>query len=557
VFLVSGRQEALLVCLLLAAQAALLGYGVLADGLTYDELLYISAGYRELKLSDYRFGAEHPPLAQMVSALPLLAYHPKTRALEAEDGASWAWAHEFLDVDNAGLPLMRAARIPTVVLSLLLSFGLWRWCRALAGPFAGLIALGLGVFHPSLLAHGHLVTTDMPGTVTMVAASYALWRWCEGPTSRRALAVGLALGIAFATRLTALLLVPVIAGFALRWWWRSSRDSKSGSRIGQLATACVLGVLFCIWTAYGFHWEPWPGVPEAVIGARVWEPAIEGTVGGRVLGLLKASHVVPSAYVTSIQAYLIKSTVGHQAFLLGQISASGWPYYYAVALLVKNTPAFLVAMLCGAALWRRADRAGLEHALVPSGLIFLAASFSRVQVGERYMLAAYAYLIVGIAPALTGILRESTGRAFVGLLLGAHALSSLLQAPDGHIPYFNAMVGRDLAPFVLSDSNLDWGQDLPRLATWGRAHPDRPLQLAYWGSDLPSRYGIVREDLPGQTTYGVEHPPRKPYSGWVAISSTLLSGLYPPPGTDEVYEALRRRTPDDHAGVFRIYDMSH
>ena len=39
---------------------------------TWDEGIHISAGYSYLKLGDYSWNVEHPPLVKMVSALPLL-----------------------------------------------------------------------------------------------------------------------------------------------------------------------------------------------------------------------------------------------------------------------------------------------------------------------------------------------------------------------------------------------------------------------------------------------------------------------------------------------------
>src|SRR5260370_9066568 len=39
---------------------------------TWDEGIHIVAGYSYLKLGEYSWNAEHPPLVKMVSALPLM-----------------------------------------------------------------------------------------------------------------------------------------------------------------------------------------------------------------------------------------------------------------------------------------------------------------------------------------------------------------------------------------------------------------------------------------------------------------------------------------------------
>lgn len=549
------RREWLVALVLLSAQAGLLSYAAVTDGMAYDELLYVASGYRQLALGDRRFGAEHPPLAQVLSAIPLLPLDLKVRDLRAADGArGWQWAYDFVHVDNAGRPLLTLARLPVVGLSLLLSLLLWRWSREMAGPRAGLAALTLAVFHPSLLAHGHLVTTDMAGAITMLAASWMMWRWCRSPGAWRALSVAAALGVGFATRLTAALLIPVFLVLCVERL-RSESPRDRARFLLQIVLACAILVPLIVWAAYGFRYGAWPGEPEPRIGASAWAGAISGTTSDRVLSFLRSLHVFPAGYLASMEAYLIKSAIGHQAYLLGQISANGWWYYYLTALLVKNTPGFLVALVVAGASWRRLSPEAARHWLLPAVLIFTAASLSRVQVGERYILAFYPYAILIIASMTPKRLAEKGGAILGIAVLLLHALPGLQATRDGQISYFNGLVGRDMAHLVLADSNLDWGQDLPRLKRWSQAHPERRLQLAYWGTDSPDGYGIVREDLPGGGLYPLLHPPERPMTGWVAISPTLAVGLYPPPGMLLAYRSLLKRSPDDRAGVFLIYNL--
>jgi hypothetical protein len=103
---------------------------------------------------------------------------------------------------------------------------------------------------------------------------------------------------------------------------------------------------------------------------------------------------------------------------------------------------------------------------------------------------------------------------------------------------------------VLLDSNLDWGQDLPRLAAWMRAHGVGSVQLAYHGSDNPDRFGIRHEDLPGSHLHP-EHPPAPGSTAPLVISPNLLLGLVPRLG--DRYASLRDRPPDDRAGVFFVF----
>ena len=93
-----------------------------------------------------------------------------------------------------------------------------------------------------------------------------------------------------------------------------------------------------------------------------------------------------------------------------------------------------------------------------------------------------------------GIPASLRGRLLAGALVVLHAGPGLLAAPGGHLSYFNLLAGgREGGHRVLLDSNLDWGQDLPRLADWMRSRGVRTLQLGYHGSDDPRRLGIDAE----------------------------------------------------------------
>ena len=59
------------------------------------------------------------------------------------------------------------------------------------------------------------------------------------------------------------------------------------------------------------------------------------------------------------------------------------------------------------------------------------------------------------------------------------------------------------------DSNLDWGQDLKRLAAWMRENGVPRLKLSYFGSAVPAYYGIDAEALPGYTAPHTAHVVRE------------------------------------------------
>jgi len=225
---------------------------------------------------------------------------------------------------------------------------------------------------------------------------------------------------------------------------------------------------------------------------------------------------------------------------------------------VKNTLGFLAGLVLALViLVRRRDfapRSATTHWMLTALVVFVAASAGRIQIGERYVLPVYPYLILLMAAAVPSLVSTRAGRLAAAAVLALHAGSSLWAAPGGYLSYFNALAGgREGGHRVLADSNLDWGQDLPRLARWMRERGVPRLQLGYHGSDDPRRFGIECEDLPGLNLYP-HQPPRVPFTGTVAVSPNLLLGLFAGSGPDD-YAALRRRPPDDRAGVFFIYRL--
>jgi uncharacterized protein YqgC (DUF456 family) len=544
----SRVREGVAVAALLTAQLALLAHGVLRDGMTYDELLYVASGYRQVALGDHRFGAEHPPLALALAALPLLALEVNVRPIRP--GGSFS-AFDFVHRDNRDVPLLAVARASIVALSLVLSLVVWRFTRAAYGPPAGLAALAVAVFHPSLLAHGHLVTTDLAGALAMVSTSWAMWRWCTAPSPARAAMVGLLLGALLSTRLTGLLLLPVLAVLAVQWWRRSAARPSRAAELGWLAGACAALVPLVIWAAYGFRHDAWPGEPWPTTHPPYWVDAVRGTLAMRIVDAL--DHVVPAGYWASLQSYVVASTMLRWSYLLGEVSSEGWRHYYLVTLLVKNTPGFLIALGALAVAWRRIDRGSALHWLLPAGVVFVAASLLKVQLGDRYILPVYPYLAMAMGALAPSLLRSRGGQVFMGAVLLLHAAPMLLGSRHGLVAYTNPLVGHARAHLVVGDSSFDWGQDLPRLAAWVREHPG-PLQLAYWGTDDPSRYALGQEDLPGRSLYDRRRPDR-PFTGRVAVSPALLLGIVAPPNMEGVYPRLQQREPLARAGVFFIYDL--
>jgi hypothetical protein len=279
-------------------------------------------------------------------------------------------------------------------------------------------------------------------------------------------------------------------------------------------------------------------------------------LAGRIVTRLASARALPETYLEGVRFQTAHAVLGHRAYLLGQLSDTGWRGYYVVAFAVKNTPGFLLALAFAAAvaLKARTLRAVEWHWLVPALVVFLAVSLGRIDIGERYLLPVYPYAILLAAAAVPRVRSSRRAAVLTALILALHAVPSLLVARRGYLTYFNFLAGGpENGHHVLADSNLDWGQDLPRLARWMKEQGVEEVQLAYHGSDDPERLGLRVQDLPGAHLYP-GRPAARPFEGVVAVSPNLLLGIVEPKGTNP-YPQLRDRRPDGRAGIFFIYRL--
>jgi hypothetical protein len=108
-------------------------------------------------------------------------------------------------------------------------------------------------------------------------------------------------------------------------------------------------------------------------------------------------------------------------------------------------------------------------------------------------------MFLAVAAAAVIAVRRTRLRAAavgaLGALVAFVAVSSLRTYPY-YLPYSNEAFGGPSATHLrLHDSNVDWGQDLGRLADRLRTrYPGERVWLVYKGSGVPSFYGIHAAD---------------------------------------------------------------
>ena len=492
---------------------------------TWDEPLHIVAGLEWIERGSYTWEPLHPPLARVLIGIgPWLA----GARLDA-DPNPWVQGNRILGARDEYTRMLSLARAGVLPFLALAAAGAFLAGRRAAGTAGGLLAVLLFVTIPPVLAHAGLATTDLALAAGTILSFVAFLRWREEPTLSRAIALGLVLGGTILTKFSSLLFLPVaLAGAAIAPAASVFPPSRSG-RILAFRPVWITAVA-AIWLGYRFD-----------VG-----PALSPRAGAGDHGTITAITELPiypaPALVQGLAAYAGQSAGGRKAFFLGERGREGWWLFFPTLLVLKSPIPLLVLTAVGARtlIARRRDpsrRAGLAAALAAAGILLVLLP-SRVNIGLRHALAVYPFMAVVAAYGaieLWGRGRHRLGAVAVGALLTWQVAGTIRAAPD-FLPWFNELAGQAPERIVV-DSDLDWGQDLKRMADTLRARGITSPLLAYNGSTDPAAVGIER--------YRILQP-FTPDTGWIAISVfTRTLGYWNEPTSDdfawlEAYQPVAR-----------------
>ncbi|MBN1889213.1 MAG: glycosyltransferase family 39 protein [Thermoflexales bacterium] len=546
--------------------------------LTIDEGLHITSGYSIWRTGDYRLVEEHPPLAKLIATWPLLLVPdlPSPVGLPGwEEGELVRVMKGWLQPYRPFERLVFASRVSIVLISLVLGAAVFRWAAELAGVRAGLLALALYAFDPNILAHSPLAATDLGATAFIFFALYALWRAWRRPGRATIVMAGVTLGLAQATKISALILLPLFVALAgtraacslpPKTPYRGVGTGALWQTLGQMGV--LLAAIFTLagltlWAVYGFELKTPPG----------WSMPVPA-----------ASHLIP---FERVQADL---SSGRPTFLMGQLYERGVWYYFPLAFALKTPLPALILLCVSAVLFilraihirRNAPAQMARHlfggfSLWAFPLVYLAAALVQpFNIGYRHLLPVLPFMFVFIGAQVSSFTFYVSyhpelveGRftfhvsrftihasrfTFYTLLLW-YASGTLLTFPH-YLAYFNELAGGPAGGYrYLVDSNVDWGQGWKELKAYMDSHGVERIKFAQFSSNDPATYGIDYEPIAPMTGVPPVLPARfNPASGVYVISASPLQGLLV--ADVNSYDYFRHRTPTARIGhALFVYDV--
>ena len=546
----------LVVFVLLAVMGFSMFRAASMESQTWDEVIHISAGYIYWKTGDFRHNTDHPILGKLLNTLPLLLLDLKTPDT-ADPGRIIQTGREFLYENTAPADrILFLTRSVTILLTLGFGLVLALWARRKFGDGPALLTLLLFTFDPNLLAHGHYVTSDMFVTAFVTLAVLA-WGWyLERGGPWRLAAAGVLAGLALASKSSALALAPILfVVYLVHAWkerrgWKHGLGSLTGLAAAALLTLSLIYSLELVAAVRHFLWnaKDLPFVLQSLAGDVNTNTAL----GKALYKVALATHLPSFSFLTGLLNIVNKVGTGHHNYLLGQLSDTGWWYYFPVALLVKTPVATLLVSILSLAALRR--RAAWEYRLllIPVVLFLGISMLSQVNIGLRHILPVYPFLMLLGPAVLFRELKGKLGRGFpilAGLVVFGVVAESAAIHPH-YLAFFNVAAGGPKAGLrYLADSNLDWGQDLKHLKAWHEKMGKPPLCIQYFGTAPLAYYSLPLMGLPMDG-------PEKDWDRvdcYVAASATVLSGAY---SNNFGVARLRKMTMADNIGhSIYIYDL--
>jgi hypothetical protein len=437
--------------------------------------------------------------------------------------------------------------------------------RQLAGHWAGRMAMAWLACEPNMLAHASLATTELSLAACLFALlahyragrvdGWAKWRWRVGMPVVWA-------GFAFLAKASAVVFVPLIL-FAVELERLARGDVFRPDEMATLSIwqrlghfvrgalldgAQVLGGGFLLAVVYfGF------GSGSTFRGewALTYQP--RGLIGH---GLWQVNQHLHSYAVGAMTFQMWHQEEGHGgSLLLGHWYPNGVWYYFPAALSLKlGLP--LLGGVCAAAVAK--PRMLANAVVVAAALMLLYSLHCRVQIGIRLFLPIVALLVIGVSAAAVRCCQQAVSEWRRALIVAvtvcavAWTLWGTLTVWPNALCYANEAAGGVQRNHLnLCDSNHDWGQGLPELLAWHRAHGDAPLSVWYFGHDPALQSAPL-------TPIDLHHQPPEVLKArlqgrYLAVSMTLLFGG---PGQSPLGEHLRAIKPVGQTTTFCIYDFT-
>lgn len=483
-----------------------------------DDTMHMPAGYSYLLTHDYRLNQEHPPLIKLLTGLGVW----KTHARLPLDGPGWQQAATPRDPEDGMEKVADAffksnadkfdqialyGRLPMLVIPLLLLLSVWWFTRQLFGQIPALVATLLVATEPNIIGNSIAVQNDVAAALALLVFVMALKRFLTRFGLVDALLLGGALGLGLVTKYSLVPLVPACVLVLIVYGVKQLVTKKTGW-LQFLSSSCVVFVVayLVLIIFYSFQIKRIDADLSATIASWLYLSGRSAAIFSGFLARLPL--MLPPYFIYGIDMVFQDSRDGRTAFLLGQVSDTGWWYYFPIAIALKTTLPFFITSVTGL-LWTLVQviirrRYVLLYVLLPI-VVFLGLSMtSHMNIGVRHVLPIFPFLAIASAGVIGALgdriaqYRKDVALGFLVIVITLPCLLVAISSYPNYLTYFSPLAGGPSRGWTkLSDSNVEAGQEVKELATYLKAHGENRVTGMFIGNGFLKFYGVQLLDFPG------------------------------------------------------------
>jgi len=525
--------------LLLVFMALLMGGSMRRESITLDEVAHIGAGVSYLQKLDLRLNTEHPPLGKAIAALPLVLRGTKadysgvtwsfSNGFFNEYMGEWVFGHWLTMTWNDPYSTVFWARVPMLLITLLLGWLIYRCGTRLSNAWGGLLCLSFYVSMPTFLTFGPLVLTDIIFTFFALLTLWAfadMWRTPQRDTTVK---FGLALGGAILSKFSAGILFFCFVAFilSLRIWKlpemptdKTELNAWRRRRWGCLIKATALAACLVYTVYFVLSWN---------------QPTNTFSVIPGFTASLFVRRLLMPVWVFLQGLTLFAFTASRPTYILGHSYQHGLWFYFPVVFVLKSTLAFLGTLLLAglvAFIGKRRIKAGLiaegrrlhwravwVFLLVFTGMCIV----SRLTISIRHFSVPMVLITLLLAPLPTTLQAlQSSGwkMARAGLwamvALAVVSIFTVLRAYPYFMPFLNSLSAGRPSYYLVNDSNLDWNQALPDVEQWVQHRGIRNVLIDEYGFSDPTAY------VPQARRWNCQEPGDADAGQWAVVSAGMI-----------------------------------
>lgn len=449
----------------------------LRESLTFDEIVYLQEGRNAVLSHTFDIDPYNPPLTRELAMIPYLFVPQFYSSLEFAQHNPLPGRLMMLDI---GLGLLVAVYV---------------FARKHIGDWEALLATFLLAFEPDILAYSHYITMDIGVTLIFFLAYWSLVSLVKRPTLKKYCLFGFLTGVGMVTKITFMPFLFVSGAGVVMYQYIVIRKWQPKIHLQWLGVAVGIMVVV-VWGAYFFKSSVI--IKERPDTSRVSEKLLAYAKVHHTILLTSTIEVAKTQplplgdFLATLKNNALRSVQRESCFFYGTYYPSCL-WYFMLGNLALKLPLPLL-LLSGIGLFvgflQKKKQTLLLPFTIPIASILVVVSLTRMQPLVRYVLPMYPFLILIAAFGTPFWFKSTIRKVFLGVLLLWYVVSSLSVYPH-FISYANELTGIGVnKSFLLTDSNLDWGQALPDIAVFHRIHPQLEIYLSYFGRDNGDRFGL-------------------------------------------------------------------